>query len=193
MEQKCTKDKKLLLRKIVLVGFIPFLAIFFLGLLPNIYEKYQLISVGKWEKRTDVKNLENAEIIYNIEALKYWNRDSEVTVELDTYALWGWAFLDNQMKTQQYETSIILFGDNSVGYEFSAKSFPRPGVAEVFSYKGIDGLIDSGFFAVINRRSLEKGTYQVGILLKVINSNEKFFIRTNSKIICTANHLRFNP
>lgn len=193
MEQNTKKEKVFPIKTIFLIVFVPLLILVFFVFIPFVMEDMWPITDGNWQKRTVGHREQYGQLKYHFDDLKFWSHDLEVKVELETYALWGWAFVDEPSVEQAYEITLILYDDNSVGFEYPTKSFPRPDVEEVFSYKGINGLSDSGFYVVINRRSLKNGSYRVGLLIRGLETEEKFFVLTNSRIIRTPNHLRFEP
>lgn len=193
MEQNSKKEQNSRIRNILLIAFVPVLILICFVLIPFVVDDALPITEGKWEKKTIGVRIQNGEIKFHFDDLKFWSHDVEVKVELETYALWGWAFVDEASFDQPYEITLILYDENSVGFEYPTKPFSRPDVEDFFAYKGFNGLSDSGFYAVINRRSLKMGSYRLGILITGLETKEEIFVLTNSRILRTPNHLRMVP
>jgi len=136
---------------------------------------------------------ETGGIRYNVEDLKFWAEDMEVYEECETYALWGWAFLDLDRKVDLTDFDrFVVLSDNTRSYVFSTQIYPRPGVKEAFYDLGLDGLISAGFYAVISRNALPPGTYSVGLMFRQGRSGQQYYIETNKVLVRTPNHLKMN-
>lgn len=166
------------------------IAVFYLLLCP--YFSYQFfVQEGKpfevWEHPPE----ETGGIRYNIEDIKYWKKNMEVYEEGETYALWGWAFLDISKKVELDDFDRFIVLTNHVNsYVFTTEVFLRPGVQDVFNDLGLDDLTSSGIFAFISRNALPAGTYSVGLLFKQKQDGERYYIMSSKELVRTPNHLK---
>ncbi len=166
------------------------IAVLYLVFSPSFFYQF-FVQDGKplevWEQQPE----ESGGIRYNIEDLKYWAENIEIHEEGETYALWGWAFLDIGQKVEQENFDrFILLSDHADSYVFPVQVYPRQGVHDAFKNLDLGDLTSSGFYAVIAKNALPYGTYSVGLLLTREHNEEQYYIKTNKELLRTPNHLK---
>ena len=129
-------------------------------------------------------------IRYNVEDLKYWSKNMASYQEGETYALWGWAFLDIDPKTLQADLDrfVVIYNDANA-YVFPMQVYRRPGVQDTFKDLGLSDLTSSGFYAVISRNALTVGEYGISLLFKHKQDGTIHYIQTNKILVRSPNHL----
>jgi len=137
-------------------------------------------------------------IRYNIEDLKYWSKNLSVYSEGETYALWGWAFLDigQKIALTDFDRYVVLTDNQGCSYLFSTQIYPRPGANDFFKELVQElelDLTSSGFYAVMVKNALPPGSYNIGILFEHKQNGSAYYITTNENIVRTPNHLNLEP
>lgn len=133
---------------------------------------------------------ETGVIRYNVEDLKYWSKNMAVYEEGETYALWGWAFLDIEpnILLADFDRFVIVY-NHADAYVFPMQVYLRPGVQETFADLGLSDLTSSGFYAVISRNALTVGKYGIGLLFKHKQDGTIRYIQTDKILVRSPNHL----
>jgi len=133
---------------------------------------------------------ERGKIRYNVEACKFWSKNTASYVEGETYALWGWAFLEMGPDTLQadFDRFVVVYNDDNT-YLFPVKIYRRPGVQDAFKDLGLSDLSSAGFYSVISRNALEAGEYRIGLLFKHKTQDTNYYVRTNKILLRSPNHL----
>jgi hypothetical protein len=156
---------------------------------PSLY--YQLFPrEGKPVEVWDEQPPKTGRIRYNLESCKFWSNNLATYTEGETYALWGWAFLNLGPDTLQanYDRFAIVY-DDTHSYVFPMKVYPRPGVQDHFKDLGLTDLASSGFYAVISRNALGVGEYGIGLLFKNKQDGTSYYVKTDQLLVRTPNHL----
>jgi len=133
---------------------------------------------------------EKGNIRYNVEDCKFWSEDRVSYEEGETYALWGWAFLDTGPGTMQtdFDRFVVLYDDVNA-YVFPMQDYRRPGVQDRFKDLGLGDLTYSGFYSVISRNALAVGKYGIGLLFKHKQDGTSHYIQTSKMLVRSPNHL----
>lgn len=133
---------------------------------------------------------EGGRIRYNIEPTKFWSNNKIIYVEGETYALWGWAFLNQGPNTLQSDFDrFVLISDDAHSYVFPVQVYRRPDVRDHFKDLGLSDLISSGFYSVISRNALAVGKYGIGLLFKHKQDGTSHYIQTDTLLVRSPNHL----
>src|SRR5690349_14787794 len=105
------------------------------------------------------------------------------------YPTEGWGFLvtDSKLPAGAYERQVVL-ASSSGNYVFPAKTTKRVDVYEHFADLGID-LNMSGFLAYINRNTLKRGTYNIGLILKNTKTGDLHYVNTSQCVTRTPNDM----
>jgi hypothetical protein len=129
-------------------------------------------------------------IRYNVEDLKYWSKNMSIYDEGETYAIWGWAFLDIDPNILQsdFDRFVIVYNDDNA-YVFPVQIYQRPGVQDTFKDLGLSDLTSAGFYAVIARNALAVDKYNIGLLFKQKQGDSIYYTRTGKILVRTPNHL----
>jgi hypothetical protein len=164
-------------------------------LLSPIWHYRFVVREGKPLEILEQQPEETGGIRQNIEDLKFWFDDGEVHEEGETYALWGWAFIDIEPHVTQYDFNrFVVLTDDENSYVFSTEVYPRPGVQDYFEELGLDDLTSSGFYAVISRNSLPVGKYNVGLLFKHrFDDTDYYYGQAYKFLLHSPNHIIMEP
>lgn len=165
------------------------IAVVYLFVAPSLHNQL-FVQEGKPIELDELPTEETGGIRYNIEAVKFWSENMQVHDEVETYALWGWAFLDTgeTLFLKDFDRFFLISNQEDT-YVFKSKVFPRPGVQDVFKDLGLDDLSSSGIYAVISRNEIPIGKYNIGLLFENKSGGEQYFVVTNKELIRTPNHL----
>jgi len=177
------------------LGHIVFWSTAILYLLFSPSLRYQLfLQAGKPLEILNTPPNENGEIQYNVEKVDYWSENRVIHEKSETYALRGWAFVNEGPHTQQtdFDRFIVIYDDKKV-YIFPMLVASRTDVQDFFKDNGLSGLVSSGFNAVISRNSLPIGEYDIGILFRHTQDDTSYYIQTNRVLMRTPNHLLLKP
>lgn len=115
------------------------------------------IAVGFPEQFTVTQfkdSITEVEMEFNLDKLQTFSQ---------TFDISGWA-ADTTQISRDCEISILLRSEDNQLYVSKTKWVPRPDVTEYFEHKW--NLDNSGFDAVISKKGLLRGKYQIGILLQ---------------------------
>ena len=139
-----------------------------------------------WSQQPEKKG----KIRYNIEGCKFWSNNMASYEEGETYALWGWAFLEKGPSIRQadFDRFVIIYDDTNA-YVFPMRVYPRPGVQEAFKDLGLSDLTSSGFYSVISRNALDTGEYGIGLLFRHKQDGSSYYVRTDKILVRSPNHL----
>lgn len=150
-----------------------------------------LVQEGKPLSLDNLPSQETGGIRYNIESVKFWSENMQVHYEMETYALWGWAFLDigKPVLLKDFDRYFLISNQEKM-YVFSTQVFPRPGVQDVFKDLGQEDLSSAGIYAVISRNAIPVGRYSVGLLFEHKYDSEKYFVTIDKELVRTPNHLK---
>jgi hypothetical protein len=166
-------------------------AILYLLLSPSLY--YHLFPregkpIEVWEQQP--KEAGRGRFRYNVESTKFWSNGKVTYAEGETYALWGWAFLNKGPDTLQadFDRFVIIY-DDANSYVFPMQVYRRPGVQKVFKKLGLKDLKSSGFYSVISRNALDVGEYGIGLLFKHKQNGSIYYVQTNKILVRSPNHL----
>ena len=165
------------------------IAVLYLLFSPSLYYRF-FPQEGKPLEVWKEQPKERGAIRFNVEACKFWSKNMASYVEGETYALWGWAFLNLGPNTLQadFDRFAVIYNDANV-YVFPMKIFRRPGIQDKFKDLGISDLSSSGFYAVISRNALDMGEYGIGLLFKHKNNGKSYYVQTNKILRRSPNHL----
>ncbi len=106
-------------------------------------------------------------ILTNIEVINNSIERGEDATEIK-----GWAFIDGIDATRNC-IYLVLKSENRI-YFFDAVLYKRKEVTQHFHYKGFN-FDDSGFVSHVPRKSVEKGSYRVGIYIETPDRKELKF------------------
>ena len=167
------------------------IALLYLYISPSLYHNL-IIREGKPIEVCQQEPKKTGGIKYNLEDFIDWSR--KIYNEVETYALWGWAFLDigQKIALTDFDRYVVLTDNQGCSYLFSTQIYLRPDVTNYFTELGLD-LISSGFYAVIAKNALPPGSYNIGILFEHKQNGSAYYITTNENIVRTPNHLNLEP
>jgi len=157
---------------------------------PSLYNHF-FVQEGKPLELIELPAQETGGIRYNIEAIKFWSENMQVHEEVETYALWGWAFLNTgqQVLLQDFDRYFIISNSKDT-YVFPTQVYPRPGVQDVFKDLGLEDLSSSGIYAVISRNAVPVGRYSIGLMFEQKHDGEQYFVVIGKELVRTPNHLK---
>ena len=129
-------------------------------------------------------------IRYNVEDCKYWSTHREGDAEGETYALWGWAFLNIGPNILQadFERFVIIYSTENA-YVFPMEIYERPDVQRASNDLGLTDLSSSGFYSLISRNALAIGEYGIGLLFKDKQNGTSHYVQTNKILVRSPNRL----
>ncbi|MGI6251746.1 MAG: hypothetical protein ACOYKD_10410 [Anaerolineaceae bacterium] len=170
-----------------------FAALVYLFLSPVIYPLFVRVEEGKPIKLKKDLRTNTDKILFNIDDLKYWVGGGEVEKEARTYALWGWAFIDDKSLWEEhnYDRQVLLTDGKTV-LQFETIIYYRDGVKKHFADKNIKNLDKAGFYAVMDRSFIPVGVYKVFLRFKDQQSTQEMIVRTPITLRITPNHVFFS-
>jgi hypothetical protein len=165
------------------------MAILYLLVSPPLYY-HAFVREGKPVEVWKQQPKEAGKIRYNVENCRFWANNTISYTEGETYALWGWAFLNKGPSTRQadFDRFVVIYDDTN-SYVFPMQNRRRPGVQKVFSELGLKDLTSSGFSSVISRNALGVGKYGIGLLFKHKQDGSMYYVQTNKILVRSPNHL----
>ena len=165
-------------------------AILYLLFSPSLYYHLSPLQEGKplevWKEQPET----TGNIRYHVEECKFWFQNMPSSSERETYALWGWAFLNLGTNTLQtdFDRFVIIY-DESHSYVFPVRRVPRSDVQDKFKDLNLIDLQSSGFSSVISRNALAIGEYGIGLLFKHKQDGSSYYTPTNTILVRSPNHL----
>lgn len=133
----------------------------------------KIVKVGMKEHAEPVKISQlpsTSKISYNFDLFENKN---------DHVKMGGWATLENQ-SAEDHEISCVLVNEKDI-YRVETDPIKRPDVTAYF--KNNYNLDNSGFSVKILKADLNKGKYQVGIIIKDPSSKKEVFMMTDKLVI----------
>lgn len=153
--------------------------LYFIGA-PVIYANY-FIEFGKHIKINGELPFSSDEIHFNID------RNEAAIVDGDQYQqIIGWAVLPAETDQSKYEKYLVLNSETKT-YYFACETMNRPDLQTTFKAMEID-VLSSGFRVLISSDNLSSGTYNVGFLLKNIESGKGYYSVSNQYFVRSPNH-----
>jgi hypothetical protein len=133
---------------------------------------------------------EKGQIRYSIGDCKFWSDNRVSFEEGETYALWGWAFINRGPETVQadFDRFVVLY-DSANAYVFPMQVYRRPAIQDHFKDLGFSDLASAGFYSVISRNALDVGEYRIGLLFKHRQNGTNYYVETDKILVRSPNHL----